>query len=437
VAAITAGIPFFIWMMASPWKESLIWIKGIAAFITLIFYLLYHWQRPHDPKTNKLTRFGKVVYSVLILSSTAALASLLVEERKKAQASAAAKASTDQQLNQIRGVLLALQEQQSQGRTQLALMQSVLTNTVSQQAQTASIISNLHSQTALATETILQVQRLATPLPPPQLELDCDIESTNELSKGLFGAFAAMSAPYEQIWRNPPTSEPSFNFGSFRAVPKPELHLDFDLASIPQNAASAVIPVLSHPAVALRLFSASNGAPSYSLPDYYAVIPDASAVQASYFPDKKLLRCHWKFTASGARTSPRLFSISDLAGASFRLDITNSPSDFALFIHPRRLKLTFGSLSTTVTNFADLPLRYSPHIRMPAEELSALMPNVPPGDIGEKEDPDYNPDKIIACRGVFPGLNTILAASDPIIVPRAVPPRPAPPANLRIVISPQ
>ena len=309
----------------------------------------------------------------------------------------------------------------------------------------------MQAQSAAAAQTTLQLQRLVSPIPPPLLEFDCDVVLTNWNSEALlFSLESATASLPQQIPPSPTRLSDSTRTRSpqttrqtaiFRQSSSNGLRFDFELPSLEHNPfvqqkASDLLALLSHPALALRLYAASNSTPSYSLPDLYATFPDASAAQAAYFPKQKILQCRWKFAASATmlHTTPTLFSIPDLAGSSFRLDMTNSPATFGSFIHPRRIKLLFGAVATTVTNFADLPLAYSRHVRMPPQELAALLPDVPQADLAERDDPNFNPDGIVACRGAFPGLDQIRGASGPIRVPRvAPPPAPLPPINLRIV----
>ena len=68
---------------------------------------------------------------------------------------------------------------------------------------------------------------------------------------------------------------------------------------------------------------------------------------------------------------------------------------------------------------------------MSQQELATRRPGIPAAALAEQEDPDYNPSGIVACRGTFPDLNEITTASDPILVPRVIPP--LPPSNLKIM----
>jgi hypothetical protein len=452
VAAIL-GLVVFGLLTRSSAPEHVTWIATTSQIVTLLFYLLYHYQRPHDPKTNKLTRHGELVYSVLILSAFTALGATVAAQRDAARKAEQSKRSTTEQLTNIQAVISAVQYQQLQSRTQLTLVQSVLANTESQQVQTVSIVTNMQSQAAAAAQTTRHLHRLVSPLPPPLIEFDCEVALTNPKSAELLSSLEAATGwlrqritPQGNLLGGSPSAPPPqapIQVGIFKLFTKPALRLDFALADFQHHhdrepGATNLLPTLVHPALALRLYAASNSSPSYTLPDMYASFPDASVAQASYFPEQKVLQCRWKFVAAARdlHTMPTLFSIPDLAGSSFRVDITNSPAACADFIRPRRLKILFGVVAMTVTNFAALPQVYSPHVRMPPQELAALMPDVPQADLAERDDPDYNPDAILACRGAFQGLDQI-TASDPILVPRVKPPRIlSPPPNLQIKVIP-
>ena len=306
----------------------------------------------------------------------------------------------------------------------------------------------MDSQATVAAQTVLQVQRLVSPLPPPQLEFDCDVALADPRASSLLSSLESSTAGLIHDLRvrqtsrastaGLPSSDAPLERGIFRGFQDPRLRVDFPLASAAGepdfiNEVSGVLDLLSHPEVALRLYAASNSTPSYSLPDLYAAFRRTCVAEASYYPDEKKLLCRWRFAtpAGGLLTTPKLFSVPDLAFSSFRLEMTNSPSSYATFIQPRRVKLIFGSVTLAVTNFSELPHAYSHNIRMSQQELATRWPGIPAAALAEQEDPDYNPSGIVACRGTFPGLNEITTASDPILVPRVIPP--LPPFNLKIM----
>jgi hypothetical protein len=370
-------------------------IKISSLLVTALFSLLYHWQKPHDSKTNKLTPWGKWVYCLLVLSALTTLGAFIAEQRQSAETNAISRAATERQITNIIEVLSGVKAQQALAQTQAALMQTVLSSVQSQQIQTAKIVTNLGTQATVAAQTIAQIERLVSPLPPPQLELEFIIQSTAS-------ALAAINMAPGQA----PTSQAS------NVQP------------------SGVDRILTNPVVTLRAYADSNTIPTYATPDLYARFPNLSAApQFDLVEGGSGVRCKWQFSVfpRDFHTTAKLFSLPDIANSKIRVDVTNSTPACAGSMRPVRLKLTFDTISVTITKFVELPTTPSPRLSLTQDELAAM----PPGSqtpTASLEDADYNPDAIVAFGATVPPLKQIRAQSErtTLYIPR-------PPSGLTII----
>ena len=436
-------------------------IKGVSLAIAGLCAVLNHWKKRHDIHGN-LDGFGKNIALLMILGGFTTLAATFLEESNKVAAAKSAKLATDEQLTNIHHILLKveaqqlqgqtqmflLQQQQLQGQTQLALLQQqqlrgqaelavlqqVLSGVQTQQLETVSVISNLDQQSQLAAKTIANVERLLSPLTPPELEFTCQVLVPEDLAP----AIAAVSPVA------PPQDPPGMP-GSPRELALAQITkaLGAWQSQHPGYALANAFPFLSAPDLAtlsLRLYAPATHPRRWSAPDFYLLANPAGAPTASYLPAKRALELHWTYSApTNFSRSAQLFSLPDLAGARMRVDIgerAHLPPDafatptfrFLPLDATAQLRLRFGTTCLLITNLALLPAAPTSTNNLTPDEIAQIHEPLP--FIRALDDADSNPHPaIFAAATTLPTLDRMVAKFAAEIINS-----PQPPSGLRIIM---
>ena len=328
--ATAIGILVFLVLLRPFAAQYLSHIKAFSLAVTLLFYLLYHWERPHNPKTNKLTDRGKWVYSVLILSACTALAALLLEEGQKAEATRRAEHEAQLDRNSKAQLLSNVLAQVALQRRSIGYVERLVgTFTDLTIRVTFQCVPNHPLVTTLNRHAIANHKK------PPL--------NTNTYSLNIVGFVNIGTDSQGFSVVQPSASQSQSPFEQFLACP-------LNLTNGPDTNSVSFLECLRNPRLNVAIFSPRGPRPDWPNADFHVSTAGLEPTPSLQVKDDSVI-LSYQFTLSSTNClhTQRISSIPDFLGASLWVCVTNCPWEMRSFLRPLHLSLIFDKATISTT----------------------------------------------------------------------------------------